>query len=151
MSSARREIYVAETHGSLQNFDAALVNLTGILTGDQIDLSQFNFAAETISLDVADVYASDAVTIRAEPSGDVPVQARVVDAATGILVRELTLQADGAAYVATTSLPQGLYRITASAQFQDGPVAATDVFMTVDMTLSADGAARSGQPNSQIV
>ncbi len=134
MSSDHREIFVAETHASLQNFEAALVNLTGILTGTQINLSEFNFAAETISLDVADVYPSDAVTIRAAPSGEVAVRAKLVDAATGAIVKELALAQEGDAYVATTSLPQGLYRVTTFAEFQGGPVAATDVFMTLDRT-----------------
>jgi hypothetical protein len=123
---------VAETHASLQNFEAALVNLTGILTGTQIDLSGFNFAPETLSLDIADVYPSDAVTIRAMPSGEVPVRAKLVDASTGEMVKELALVQEGDAYVATTSLPEGLYRLTASAQFQGGPVSATDVFMAID-------------------
>ena len=132
LSSDHREIFVAETHASLQNFEAALVNLTGILTGTQIDLSGFNFAPETLSLDIADVYPSDAVTIRATPSGEVPVRAKLVDASTGEMVKEFALLREGDAYVATTNLPQGLYRVTTSAQFQGGPVSATDVFMTLD-------------------
>jgi hypothetical protein len=134
LSPAHREIYVAETHGSLQNFDAALVNLTSILTGTQIDLSTFNFAAETLSLDVDDVYGTDSITIHAVPSGEVPVRAKLVDTATGTTVRELTLQAAGDTYTATTSLPQGSYRVTVTAQFQGGPVSATDIFLVADRT-----------------
>lgn len=40
LSKDHREIYVAEAHASLQNFDAALVNLTAVLSGTQIDLSR---------------------------------------------------------------------------------------------------------------
>jgi hypothetical protein len=134
MSEAHREIFVAETHASLQNFDAALVNLTSILTGTQIDLSKFRFAVETISIDIDDVYTSNAVVIRAIPSAEAPVTAKIIAATTGQIVKELPLQATGNHFVAITSLSPGPYRITVSAQFQDGPVSATDVFLVVDKT-----------------
>jgi hypothetical protein len=92
MSEAHREIFVAEAHASLQNFDAALVNLTSILTGTQIDLSKFRFAVETISIDIDDVYTSDAVVIRAIPSAEAPVTAKIIAATTGQIVKELSLQ-----------------------------------------------------------
>jgi pimeloyl-ACP methyl ester carboxylesterase len=132
LSNAHREIFVSEVHASLQNFDAALVNLTGVLTGTQIDLSKVNFAPRTVSLDLDDVYAADAVTIRAEPSGDVPVTATLVGTAPGAPVREVPLQRVGDGYEVTTSLPPGPYRVTVSAQFQEGPVSATDVILVVD-------------------
>jgi hypothetical protein len=40
LSNARREIFVSEVDASLQNFNAGLVNLTGILTGSQIKAVQ---------------------------------------------------------------------------------------------------------------
>jgi hypothetical protein len=132
MSEAHREIFAAEVHASLQNFDAALVNLTGILTGTEIDLSKFRFAPETISIDIDDVYASDAVAIRAIPSAEAPVTARIIAATTGEIVKELLLQPTGDHFLAMTSLSPGPYRTTVSAQFQDGPVSATDVFLVVD-------------------
>jgi Lecithin:cholesterol acyltransferase len=134
LCSDHREIFVSEVHASLQNFDAALVNLTSILTGTQIDLSKFSFAVETLSLDMADVYASDSVTIRAVPSGEVPVHAKLVETSTSAIVKELMLREEGDFYVATTSLPPGSYRVTVSAEFQGGPVSATDVFLVLDRT-----------------
>jgi hypothetical protein len=132
LSSAHREIFVSEVHASLQNFDAALVQLTGILTGTQIDLAGFNFALQTISLDLDDVYAADAVTIRAEPSADVPVVARLVGTAPDAPVHEMPLVPVGDSYQGTTNLPPGPYRVTASALFAEGPISATDVILVVD-------------------
>jgi hypothetical protein len=132
LSSAHREIFVSEVHASLQNFNAALVQLTGILTGTQIDLAGFNFTPRTISLDLDDVYAADAVTIRAEPSADVPVMARLVGTAPDAPVYELPLVPMGDSYEGTTSLPPGPYRVTASALFAEGPISATDVILVVD-------------------
>jgi hypothetical protein len=83
MSDSHREIYVAEQHGSLQNFDPALVNLIGVLTGQGIDLGQFNFAALALSLDIDDVYSADDVVLRVTPSVEAPVLAKVYGAQSG--------------------------------------------------------------------
>jgi pimeloyl-ACP methyl ester carboxylesterase len=132
LSSAHREIFVSEVHASLQNFDAALVQLTGVLTGTQIDLSGFNFAPRTISLDLDDVYPTNAITIRAAPSGEAPVVARLIGTAPGAPMRELPLYQVGEMYEGTTSLPPGPYRVTVSALFAEGPISATDVILVVD-------------------
>jgi pimeloyl-ACP methyl ester carboxylesterase len=131
LSQSHREIYVAEAHASLQNFDAALVNLIGILTGTQMDLSAFRFAAGTLSLDVDDVYASDSVTIRAKPSERVPVVARFALTTIGKVVKELPLGPSGDRNVATTRLTPGPYRIAVSAQFGGSTVSVTDIFLLV--------------------
>jgi pimeloyl-ACP methyl ester carboxylesterase len=91
MSGAHREIYVAEQHGSLQNFDPALVNLLGVLTGFEIELAQFFSAAQTLSLDIDDVYGADDVTLRATPSVEAPTTARIEDATTNALVKMLRM------------------------------------------------------------
>ena len=132
LSQAHREIYVAETHASLQNFDAALVNLTGILTGTEMELSVFRFATGTLSLDVDDVYASDSVMIRAAPSEPVPVIARFVLTTTGKVVKELFLSSAGDRNIATTRLTPGPYRVTVSAEFGGSTtVSVTDIFLVV--------------------
>ena len=131
MSDSHREIYVAEQHGSLQNFEPALVNLIGVLTGQDIDLSQFNFAALTLSLDIDDVYSADEVVLRATPSMETPVRARVYDAQSGALSQEVVLAPEGDAYVARTRLPPGAYRAKVTAEFPGNPVTATEAFLTV--------------------
>jgi hypothetical protein len=132
LSRAHREIFVSEIHASLQNFDAALVQLTGVLTGAQIDLSKFNFAPRAISLDLDDVYPADAVRIRAAPSGEAPVVATLVGTTPGAPTRELPLQQVEDVYEATISLPPGPYRVIVSALFAEGSVSATDIILVVD-------------------
>jgi hypothetical protein len=132
LSSAHREIFVSEAHASLQNFDAALVNLTSVLTGTQIDLGAVNFVARTLSLDVDDVYAPDAITIRATPSEDVPVSATLTNTSRGQIVQKVQLTPTKAGYQGTVTMPDGTYRITATAEFRDGPVSVTDAFMVVN-------------------
>ena len=132
MSDSHREIYVAEQHGSLQDFDPALVNLIGVLTGQDIDLGQFNFApAQTLSLDIDDVYGADDVVLRATPSIEAPVRAKVYDAQSGALARNIPLAPEGDAYVARTQLPPGAYRAKVTADFPGEPVTVTEAFLTV--------------------
>jgi hypothetical protein len=130
-SDSHREIYVAEQHGSLQNFDAALVNLLGVLTGLEINLRQFFFAAQTLSLDIDDVYNADEVIIRAIPSVDAPIKAKVYDAQSGALARDLRLTPENEVYVARTQLPPGAYRAKVTAAFPGNPVTVTEAFLTV--------------------
>jgi Lecithin:cholesterol acyltransferase len=132
MSDSHREIYVAEQHGSLQDFDPALVNLMGILTGQTIDLSQFNFAALALSLDIDDVYRADDVVLRATPSIEAAVRAKVYDAQSGALAQELPLAPEGEAYVGRTRLPPGAYRAKVTADFPGSPKTVTEVFLTVN-------------------
>jgi hypothetical protein len=132
MSASHREIYVGEQHGSLQNFDPALVNLLGILTGTQKDLSQFNFAAQTLSLDIDDVYGAEDVVLRAIPSVDAPIKAQVFDAGSGALAQELALAEEGDVYVARTKLPPGAYRAKVTANFPGEAVTVTETFLTVN-------------------
>ena len=131
LSGSHREIYVAEQHGSLQNFDPALVNLVGVLTGQEIDLGQFTFAAETLSLDLDDVYDANEVVLRATPSAETPIQAKVYDAQSGALAQEIPLAPDGDAYVARMQLPPGAYRAKVTAAFPGKPVTVTEAFLTV--------------------
>ncbi len=132
MSDSHREIYVAEQHGSLQDFDAALVNLIGILTGQTIDLGQFNFAALTLSLDIDDVYSADDVVLRATPSIEAPVRAKVYNVQSGALAKELALAPEGGAYSARTQLPPGAYRAKVTAEFTGDPATVTEAFLTVN-------------------
>ncbi len=130
-SAANRDIYVAEQHGSLQNFDPALVNLLGVLSGLEIDLDQFFFAAQTLSLDIDDVYDANEVTLRAIPSVEVPVEAKIYEAQSDALMKDLPLAPEDDVYVVRTQLPPGAYRARVTAAFPGKPVAVTEAFLTV--------------------
>jgi pimeloyl-ACP methyl ester carboxylesterase len=131
LSSAHREIYVVEQHGSLQNFEPALVNLTGVLTGMELDLSTFFAPQETLSLDIDDVYCSDDVVLRAIPSAETAVSARIENAETNAFVQELALTEEGDAFVARMPLPPGAYRVRVTADFPTNPVTVTETFLTL--------------------
>jgi hypothetical protein len=131
MSGAHREIYVAEHHGSLQNFDPALVNLLGVMTGMELDLRTFFSAVQTLSVDIDDVYGASDVVLRATPSVEAPVAARIEDAETKAVVQTLPLVEDGDVYVARTALPPGAYRVKVTADFPTNPVTVTETFLTV--------------------
>jgi Lecithin:cholesterol acyltransferase len=130
-SDSRREIYVAEQHGSLQNFDPALVNLFGVLTGLEINLRQFFFATQTLSLDIDDVYGAADVVLRATPSVEAPVAARIEDVGTNAVIQTLPFAKDGDVFVARTALPPGAYRVKVTADFPTNPVTVTETFLTV--------------------
>jgi hypothetical protein len=115
----------------LQNFDPALVNLLGVLTGFEVDLAQFFSVAQALSLDIDDVYGADDVTLRATPSVETPMTARIEDASTNALVKTLPMTAEGDAYVAHTTLPGGAYRVKVTADFPTNPVTVTETFLTV--------------------
>ncbi len=70
-SAASNEMFAATQHGSLQNADAVLVQLAGLITGLTIDLGGFRGEGDkTIGLEVEDVVFDDEpVTIRARLFG----------------------------------------------------------------------------------
>ena len=131
LSASHREIYVSEQHGSLQNFDPALVNLLGVLSGLEINLGQFFFAAQTLSLDIDDVYDANEVTLRAIPSVEVPVNAKIYDVQSDALAQDLPLTLENDVYVARTRLQPGAYRAKVTAAFPGNSVTVTEAFLTV--------------------
>lgn len=112
--------YSAERHGSLQNDDHVLLQLTGVLTGNTIDWSRFRGAVPMIdlSLDVDDLYStSEAVVVRARPDRD-PTDVLLtvaVDVESGEerARRPLTRRDDGWHEAELGPLPEGVYRVTA--------------------------------------
>lgn len=71
METAKREIYAAETHGSIQNNDSVMVNLVGMLTRDKIEWRKFKRASDKVSvtLEVDDVLLpGETLVVGARPS-----------------------------------------------------------------------------------
>jgi hypothetical protein len=129
-----REMYAAEAHASLQNFDAVLTQVRGVLTrGDLIAFERLEAVAEKVTLGLAmqDVYGAGPVEISAKPSKTVPLEAQIFEASTRKLVARAPLRAsaDGQARAAIT-LPAGAYRITVGGG--DGVSPVTDAFLVVD-------------------
>jgi pimeloyl-ACP methyl ester carboxylesterase len=135
LSKANRETFVAEVHASLQNFAAALDQVTSVLAGEDIDLSKINFAigVNTVSLDLDDVYPASAVTVRAAPAEAATLSATIAEASTRAVVKELPLgHSEGEQISATTALPPGNYRITVHGADGDEVQPVTDVALVVE-------------------
>jgi hypothetical protein len=134
LSDQQREIYAAEAHASLQNFAPVLMQVGGVLTGNELDLSTYEAvvsAQVTVGLDLQDVYAAGAVEIAAKPSEPVALEAQVFDVTTRNLITDAPLQtsADGHCYV-KVNLPPGAYRVTVRGDEKVSPV--TDACLVVD-------------------
>jgi hypothetical protein len=76
-SNPSSAMYVGTQHGSLQNADAVITNLTGLLSGFTVDLGAFKKPKTQVALGVEDVFfAGEPIAMRARPSkGDVTLNA----------------------------------------------------------------------------
>jgi hypothetical protein len=125
-------MFTSERHGSLQNEEAVLVQLRGVLSGLDIDFSAFRSAVPTIGLglELEDVYeAGEPVLVRVRPE-DEPGDRLIVEAVDveGGTPTRATLRPDGEGWheAEIGPLPEGVYRLTA---FGSGPVEpVSDVF-----------------------
>lgn len=132
-------MYAATRHGSLQNADATLVQLNGILTGFNIDLDLFRKGDASpglahLSLDVDDLYwAGEPLNIRVRADREVSgLQATLVDASTGLEVarRPLVGEPGGWQQGELGAVGQGFYRVEVSGDESVLPVA--DIFEVAD-------------------
>ena len=133
LSKARREMFAAERHGCLQNFDAVLSHVEGVVSGDRIDLGRFRTAAPgltTLGLAIDDAYATDEpVRLDVRPSRGRPeLWATVADAETQAEIQRVPLlpASDGSQTAEIPPLRSGFYRVTVSGGERISPV--TDVF-----------------------
>jgi pimeloyl-ACP methyl ester carboxylesterase len=87
LSDAEREVYAADTHGSLQNADGVLAQLKGVSTKPGIDLSSFRAELPTaLSLDLESdaVGAGEPLVLRARASeGNPAIHAHLTHVASG--------------------------------------------------------------------
>jgi pimeloyl-ACP methyl ester carboxylesterase len=131
-------MYASERHASLQNLDAVLVQLAGLLTGR--DTSAFRDLPKSgLGLDLEDAYAADepiGVRVRSEDQS-AELLGVAVEAETGKEVGRATLPPGIEEWRETEipPVPAGTYRLTVSGGSMVQPV--TDVFVVYDE--SAEG------------
>ena len=97
------EVFASTRHASLQNADAVLVDLEGIVSGFAFDQDHWlagpaGRRLAELSLEVDDLYLdSEPIKVRAEASveGQLDLEARVRDSETGEVVRQVPLDSDG--------------------------------------------------------
>ena len=131
LNALRREMYAAEAHASLQNFAPVLTQVTGIVTGKDIDWNAYEAPGlTTLGLNVQDVYAAGPVDIEVKMSGPVSLEATVFDAATARVVRQAPLRPVAERHAhASIALPIGAYRVTIWGDNNVSPV--TDTFLVI--------------------
>lgn len=130
-------MFAATKHASLQNADAVLIHLAGVISGLYLPLGEFRapkVRLVQLSLELADLYRADEpVIVRARPSrAGVALGATVVDVESGREVARSTMVAarDGWYSVELPSPRPGAYRVTVSGN-QKGVEPATDVFEVI--------------------
>ena len=129
-------MFASERHASLQNEDAVLVQLRGVMSGLDIDFPGFRDAFPTVGLglELDDAYqTSEPVPVRVHPEEE-PAESLVVqvcDAGTNEEVARETLTPadDGWHEAELRPLPEGTYRLTAFGSGRVEPV--TDIFVVL--------------------
>lgn len=138
LSGARREMFAATRHASLQNADAVLTHLVGVVLDLYLNLGEVRAPAPPpplrIGLELEDVYAPDEpITLRALPTLDVELEAVITDLDDRPVARA-TLSAGTEELVHEfPPLPGGAYRIHVSGPSDEGR--ASDVFAVYDANL----------------
>lgn len=136
LSDRGAEIYAPDQHGSLQNSTGPLTQLIGVLSARPT--STFRGGTSGFGLEIDDLFAADERVSATITSDDPtrPVDAVLVDAATGRSVLEARLEADGdGAYRASwPPLPPGDYRMIVSPTDPDSErTAAHALFMVAEV------------------
>ncbi len=128
-----REMFAATRHASLQNADAVLAHLQGLISSLYLDLGMFRAAVSQqirLGMEVDDVYWHDEpVTIRVLPGREgIALQAVIVSANPGDEMARVQLRAkdEGWQSAEFRPLPPGTYRVTVTGDAGVEPV--TDVF-----------------------
>ena len=133
LSEAGRDVFSVARHASLQNNDAVLTQLHGILETGQIPLAEFRGAPIRLSVQLDDVYSlNEPVRLRAR--ADVPetpplsvLLTRIEDESKQTL--KMKPAPDGWHELEPLPQPAGTYRATVYGNVNVEPV--TDVFMVV--------------------
>ena len=133
MADDAGRVYAAELHSSLQNADAVLVNLGGILGALNIHGDQFRAAPPTLGvalrLRLDDAYpAGSPIQMTVEPAEEwVELEASVVDVDSNRTIQSLPVGAAGSSRRSLTfaGLAAGTYRVTLTG---DGAIPVNDVF-----------------------
>jgi hypothetical protein len=132
-SQSGREMFSADRHGSLQNADAVLTHLDGLLSARFINPGEYRAPeALPLRLDLDDVYPAatgSLITVRADREG-LTLHGLVVNVETGHAIDRLDFVPLGEGkYTSEFSLPSGLYRLTVAGDAGVCPV--TDTFAVV--------------------
>ncbi len=136
LSREKREVFAATKHASLQNADAVLDHIVGMLSGTDFDLAEFFAPEVSLGLELEDLHLSSAeirltITATGEPG---PLTIEVTDVASGEKVRTLAVEDALAEPVLLTPLPASTYRVRVSGE---GLTPVEDLLSVVDEDAAA--------------
>ena len=132
MSDNPAATYAATQHGSLQNADAVLAHLMGVLSGLDLDLGDFKKPKIAVALEVEDLYfVSEAVSVRARPRRDDRLAATFCRSGESAPLAQLAMTPAENDWYGATFIPPapGAYRVTVSG---DNVEQAEDAFAVVE-------------------
>lgn len=139
LSNPASAMFAATQHGSLQNAEAVLAHLEGILSGFDLDLGDFK-KGYTVAVDVEDLFFSgEAVRLKASSAKeDAALIATLWQSGEGkpMAVQPMAALAEGNHETTFETLPPGSYRIQVTGQ---GIEPASDAFAVADITESQLG------------
>jgi hypothetical protein len=94
LSREKREVFAGTKHAGLQNADAVLDHIVGVLRGADVDLAEFFAADVSLGLELADLHlASAEIRLTITATGDPgPLKIEITDVASGQPVRTLTVE-----------------------------------------------------------
>ena len=125
-------MYAGTQHGSLQNADAVLTHLTGLLSGQSLNLGAFKKGAQ-VALEVEDLLLADEpLVVRARPGiPDATLAATVWRSGESRPLASAAMQAAGGGWQRAEFAPPGAgaYRVAVTGKDVD---AAEDSFVVVD-------------------
>lgn len=119
MSDNPAATYAATQHGSLQNADAVLAHLMGVLSGLDLDLGDFKKPKIAVALEVEDLYVvGEAVSVRARPRNDVALAATFRRSGESAPLARLAMTPAENDWYGATFIPPapGAYRVTVSGE-----------------------------------
>lgn len=137
LSGKQAELFVSETHGSLQNFDPVLAQLQGLLASDSINWDRFrNGLPPDVALTVDDAYSSDEVIVIGarckQENAALVATVMHVDTGEHSFHGQMKPMGDGLQQVELPKLQAGAYRV--SIKVVENVPSVTDVFVVGDRT-----------------
>jgi hypothetical protein len=117
LSGRNGELFIAQSHGALQNTEGVLVQLARLLQPDAVGWDAFRDDAPQLSLQLDDMQRAgepiDVAVREARAGGAAALDVAVVDMADGseVAKRRLPAREDGRHAVTLAPLPAGVYRL----------------------------------------
>ena len=133
MSDTPAATYAATQHGSLQNADAVIDHLTGVLSGLDLNLGDFRRKPRiAVALEVEDLYlVGETVSVRARPRSEVALTAAYRRSGESAPLAHVPMTPVGGDWYGAKFIPPepGAYRVTVSGEEVEH---AEDAFAVVD-------------------